>query len=265
MITKAHFAAKFSAQEFIQESISRFESEHNLHKMWKSPLVSLLPADHPLLPGLRKTVTEDHLLPDEILPGAKTVIVFFVPFEERIIESNLSGEGASEEWAMAYVFTNQLLGYINDEFEKSLSDIGFHTAKINATHNFSESTLLSRWSHRHLAWIAGLGTFGINNMLITSNGCCGRFGSFVTDADYSDLGIPLSESPNQNENCLNKRNGSCGLCHKKCFAGAYKYDYFDRHKCYQECLKNAAVYKSIGLADVCGKCLVGLPCSQRIP
>ena len=257
--------AKFLAHEIVQESISRFESEHGLYNYWKTPLVSLLSADHPLLPGLRKTVAEDHLLPSEILPGAKSVIIIFIPFEDRIIESNLAGEGASEEWAMAYVFTNQLLSYINDEFEKILSEFGFHTAKINATHNFSESTLLSRWSHRHLAWIAGMGTFGINNMLITSKGCCGRFGSFVTDADHIDLGIPFSESASKNENCLNKRNGSCGLCHKKCFAGAYKYDYFDRQKCYQMCLKNAENYKSIGLADVCGKCLVGLPCSQGIP
>ena len=41
--------------------------------------------------------------------------------------------------------------------------------------------LISDWSHRHVAVIAGLGKFGLNNMLITDNGCCGRVGSFITD------------------------------------------------------------------------------------
>ncbi|WP_338094171.1 hypothetical protein [Methanorbis furvi] len=36
-----------------------------------------------------------------------------------------------------------------------------------------------RWSHRHFAVLAGLGTFGVNNMLITRMGCYGRVSSFA--------------------------------------------------------------------------------------
>ena len=254
--------------DFIQKTILTFTDASGAENLWKAPLLSVLPADHFLIPSLRKMASSDHLLPEEVLPGAKSIIVFFVPFENKIIESNLKGEAASEEWARAYILTNSLLGFINDEMEKILNENGFRAGKIQATHNFDKQTLLSRWSHRHIAWIAGLGTFGINNMLITSKGCCGRLSSLVTDANTQELiGEPITISTGPlSEKCLSKINGSCGLCLKKCHVGAYNENgIFDRHKCYGACLKNAELHKAIGFADVCGKCLVGLPCSSRDP
>jgi len=254
----------FELEKVICEAISIFEDENGIKNFWEPPLLAALNTDHPLIPGLKKSVSPGHLMPRELLPGAKTVVIFFIPFTDRIIESNLEGEAASEEWALSYVLTNSLLGFISEEVEKLLVRHGFQVAKINATHNFDKETLMSRWSHRHLAWIAGLGSFGLNNMLITSKGCCGRFGSLVTDVDCGILGIPLACGP-QNERCLNKIDGTCGICRKKCPVGAYGEDgKFDRHKCYNACLGNAEIHKSIGLADVCGKCLVGLPCSKEM-
>lgn len=256
----------FNLHEFIQQTISSFVAAKGIEKMWKAPLTALLSADNPLLPSLRQAVSGDHLLPEDLLPSAKSIIVYFLPFENRIIESNLKGEVASEEWARAYVLTNALLAFINENIEVFLNQHGFNATKIMATHNFDEKTLMSRWSHRHIAWIAGLGTFGINNMLITRQGCCGRFGSLLTDANSQQLGISVTDSRPLPEKCLNKINGSCGLCHKKCSSGAYNgKGSFDRHKCYETCLNNAELYKSIGHADVCGKCLVGLPCSSKDP
>ena len=250
-------------EKTINKAISTFEVEKGIKNFWEQPLVAAINANHPLIPGLKHSVSPDHLLPDELLSGAKSVVVFFIPFTNSIIESNIKGEAASREWALAYVVTNSLLGFINDELEKFLESHGFQTAKIMATHNFDEKTLISRWSHRHLAWIAGLGSFGLNNMLITSKGCCGRLGSLVTDADCEELGVP-SVAELQKERCLNKINGSCGLCQKICPAGAYEEKgKFNRWKCHEVCLKNAELHKELGVADVCGKCLVGLPCSKN--
>ena len=252
-------------EKVINEAITTFEAENGIRNFWEPPLLAALNADHPLIPGLKRSVSPSHLLPDELLPGAKSVVIFFVPLADRIIESNLEGEAASEEWALSYVVTNSLLGFISDEVEKTLVSHGFLAAKIKAAHNFDKETLMSRWSHRHLAWIAGLGSFGLNNILITSKGCCGRLGSLVTDADCGALGIHAAYGPT-NEKCLNKINGTCGLCRKKCPVGAYGEDgKFDRHKCHEACLKNVELHKSIGRADVCGKCLVGLPCSKDMP
>jgi epoxyqueuosine reductase QueG len=258
----------FHLPDIIRNSVAEFASKKKTEGMWKAPVIASFSADHHLLPVLKEAVSPDHLLPEDILPGAKSVVVFFVPFENRIVESNLKGEAASKEWASAYLRTNELLGFISVESEKAINRLNYRVGKIQATHNFDERTLLSRWSHRHIAWIAGLGSFGINNMLITSHGCCGRFGSFVTDADSAELGmpLPLNDPSPLPEKCLNKRNGSCGLCIKKCPVGAYaKAGIFDRQKCYAACLNNAELHKEMGFADVCGKCLVGLPCSCGEP
>ena len=252
--------------EFVQKTILKFGNERGIEKMWKAPLMALVPADHPQMTLLKQVVCADHFLPEELLEDAKSIIAMFVPFEDRIAESNIEGETASEDWAKAYVYTNELLNHVTAETGTYLNEQGFRTFIIKATHNFfNEKTLLSRWSHRHIAWMAGLGTFGINNMLITEKGCCGRFSSFLTNAGCKELDLPVGNIK-VSENCLNKRNGSCGLCQKKCPIKAYlKQGSFDRHKCYEVCKKNAVCFKHIGLADVCGKCLAGLPCSSKAP
>ncbi|HNX60797.1 MAG TPA: epoxyqueuosine reductase, partial [Spirochaetota bacterium] len=137
---------------------------------------------------------------------------------------------------------------------------GYRTGKIPATHNFDKVKLISRWSHRHIAHLAGLGTFGINNMLITESGCCGRFGSIITDCP-----VTIGEKQPVADKCLYKAAGKCGVCVRKCVNGALRFDGFDRHKCYESCLANEELHRSIGKADVCGKCTVGLPCSLSDP
>lgn len=228
--------------------------------LWGEPLVRAVSSDRKEILALKETVSPRHLSPLEILPDAKGIVCFFVPFDVKVSESNIGGRYASAEWARAYILTNELIAEISDGIERFLNARGFRAGKIPATHNFDAETLLSDWSHRHVAAAAGLGTFGINNMLITDRGCCGRLGSVVTNCEfeYGDEGAMA-------ERCLFKRDGSCGACLKKCFTGAYADNGYDRHRCYAVCLENAAHHADIGYADVCGKCLVGLPCSAKDP
>jgi epoxyqueuosine reductase QueG len=111
-----------------------------------------------------------------------------------------------------------------------------------------------------VAYIAGLGTFGINNMFITEQGCCGRLGSIVTNYEFE-----YPPPAKLEEKCLFKRDGSCGICRQKCIIGAFDDGDFDRASCYRVCLDNAHYHEDMGVADVCGKCCVGLPCSLVDP
>lgn len=250
--------------------------------VWKRPLVTAVRADHPDFALLKTAASPTHLLPEDVLAGAKSVVCFFIPFEDHVVASDRGGEYASAEWAHAYIATNRLIATVSDRVERLLREEGWRAGKIPATHNFDEVTLMSDWSHRHIARIAGLGEFGINNMLITDAGCCGRLGSIVTDCELSiDVGISDGDSSacagatatgakSRRERCLNKINGSCGVCIGRCINGAYKKNAhgeleFDRARCYAICLANAEHHKAIGYADVCGKCLAGLPCSSRSP
>jgi epoxyqueuosine reductase QueG len=233
-----------------------------LSTTWGQPLTGFARADDPRFSRLKEIVSPSHLLPCDILAGAKTVICFYVPFSDDIIQTNEAGIDASREWALCYIICNKLIKFISEELASLFGAAGYHCGLVPATHNFDEKRLLSDWSHRHAAWVAGLGSFGENNMLITEKGCCGRYGTLVTDWQAAEQDYPAAE---QREHCLARRGKSCRLCHKKCPAGAYKDGFFDRHACYSRCLHNAALHNELGFADVCGKCLCGLPCSSRSP
>ena len=226
---------------------------------WRTPLVACADADDPLFDRIREVSHPGHLLPCDLLDGARTVITYFLPFSLEIIASNRTGRYQSSEWARAYIETNALITSINTGISSFLVSHGLMAATIAPTHNFDPETLLSPWSHRHAAYIAGLGTFGINRMLITDQGCCGRIGSLVTDA-----AIQADSRPEQ-EYCTFKTDGSCGACVKRCPSGALKKGGFDRHVCYEALLINEQRYLHIGRADACGKCLCGLPCSEKRP
>jgi hypothetical protein len=94
-------------------------------------------------------------------------------------------------------------------------------------------------------------------MLITRSGCCGRVGSIVVNHKFDEY----TQTDSLKEKCLNKNDGSCGICRSRCVADAIADNVFYRHKCYEQCLKNAEYHKEIGFADVCGKCMVGVGCS----
>jgi epoxyqueuosine reductase QueG len=247
--------------ETIKSSVIDYKTNNQLNNLWKEPIIEIIPANDKKLKTLKDAVSTEHFMPSDILPDAKSIISFFIPFQENIVKSNIKGIMASKEWATAYIKTNDLITIINDNIENLMAQNGCKTGKIPATHNFDVKKLISNWSHRHIAYIAGIGTFGINNMLITKNGCCGRFGSIIINYEMHEYKQPMEIK----EKCLNKLNGTCGICQKKCIVNAYENNKYDRHKCYEQCLENMEYHKEIGYADICGKCLVGLPCSIKEP
>ncbi len=247
----------------IEKLIIRFVAEYpqkaGSETVWKKPLIAYAAADDELFLSLRKVVSPSHALPGDFLPGAKTVIAYFLPFVDTVSKSNVPGRECSREWAIAYIETNQLIFDLNASLQKLLCDAGYRTVILPATHNFDPDKLMSDWSHRHVAYIAGLGRFGLNNMLITDGGCCGRIGTLITDLEVEPTKRPKREF------CLFKLDSRCARCVARCVNGALQINQYDRHRCYEMCLLNAASYSSVGLADVCGKCLVGVPCATSNP
>ena len=252
-------------KKMIDSSIKEFTTEYaqkeDVVSEWKEPLTAYADAADPLFKKLKEVISPTHQLPTELLSDAETVITFFLPFADNINKSNIEGSLSSRKWAKAYLETNQLVMEINKHIKKILNKHGYNSTVIAATHNFKEDELISDWSHRHAAYIAGLGTFGINNMLITTKGCAGRIGSIVTN-----LKLQPTERPKE-EFCLYKYNSSCKACVKRCIVDALSENSADfaRFDCYDICLKNDDYHQDLGLTDVCGKCCVDLPCTAENP
>lgn len=246
-------------KSWITEYVLEYPQKHTTVTSWQKPLIAFIKADDKRLKMLKQTVSPSHLMPEDLLPDAKSVIVYFIPFNRSITESNKTGALSSHKWAYAYIETNKLIGEINHYIYEKLSPYGYTCSNLPATHNFDEKKLISNWSHRHIAELAGLGSLGLHRLLITEAGCSGRLGSIVTN-------VPLDiEAPLPKNYCLYYYNGSCRKCIERCPVNALTMEGFDRFKCYDYLLKNAAIHADIGFADVCGKCISEVPCSHINP
>ena len=250
---------KNKVESLIKEYVKHYYETRAVQTRWKEPLLAYADATDEMFSNLKNVVSSSHALPRDLLPEAKTVVAYFIPFDDAVAESNIVGKESSEVWARAYVETNTLILDLNVFIKSELEKLGYNAVITAATHNFDTKRLISDWSHRHVAFITGLGKVGLNNMLITDKGCCGRIGTFITD-------LKLEPTKREDvENCLYKHLGTCTKCVKNCLNDALKVDSFDRHKCYEMCLHNDSLHPGIGLCDVCGKCLVGVPCSRVNP
>ncbi len=239
----------------LRRFVGQHQEKHSTKTKWRTPLMGVAPVNDSLFLRLKSIVSPTHALPGDLLPTARTVVAFFIPFHESIAQSNIEGQLASKEWALAYIETNALLKATGLYMKQCIESQGHAVAVTPPTHNFHPRMLISEWSHRHIAYVAGLGRFGLNNMLITEYGCCGRLGSVITS-----LELP-ADHRSDNESCLYRHNGSCKRCVERCVGNALFPDRFYRHNCYEVCLQNEKKYEAIGKADICGKCLVNVPCA----
>ena len=225
---------------------------------YRVPIIGYAKADAPEFLALKELVDESHCSPVELLPGARSVVVYFLPFAANVPKSNRGHPFIpSDEWAIAYVETNDLLTKIAEALHAALQDVGVKSASEPPTHKFDEEKLLSSWSHKSAAVIAGIGSFGLHHVVITDSGCAGRFGSIVIDAD-----LPEKEDQ-QEERCLYFLDGSCGVCVEQCPAEAIQYGgSIDKKACWELLLESEARFLHFGKAQVCGKCLTG-PCAVK--
>ncbi len=244
----------------LKDFVAAYPARQGVENRWRPPLLAAARADE-RFDCLPQIASDEHLRPSDLLPGARTVLVFFVPFVPGVLADNAPGKFPSRGWGLAYEATNALINAASEAIRSRLGSLGRRAALTPATHNFDEVKLMARWSHKHLAHLAGLGRLGVNCQLITPAGCGGRLGSLVTDAELGDH--PLIR---QGELCRHKAGEECLQCLKRCPVGALALDGIDRRRCYARLRLNLAETEALkGLqpsTHVCGKCVVNLPCSM---
>jgi epoxyqueuosine reductase len=246
------------AAAFIRETITRQVSNQDLITAYREPIIGYVSAHDPGFEDLNSFVGFDHYLPGDLLPGARSIVCFFLPFSPNIVHANQAHQDlVAREWAIAYQETNALISQVSSRLVEDFGRYGIRAAAEPATGNFDYSALKSRWSHKSMAVMAGIGSFGLHQLVITDAGCTGRIGSFVVDID-----LPF-EKPPRKERCEYFATGTCLDCVLACPVLALAEDeHFNRQACWQQCLRNGEYFRDLGEeVHICGKCAVQGPCA----
>ena len=237
-------------------------------EMFAPPLVGIASADDPLFDALGKpgVIGPQFRPPGQWLPGARSVVSFFLPFTEQVVVSNRrERDWPSYEWLHARIEGQTLIDALHAHLVEELAARGvgavapgvhadFRTWRDNAPAPDS-GKYASNWSERHVAHIAGLGTFGLSAGIITEKGMAGRLGSIVTD-----LPLPANARPYArfDEYCTH-----CGACEARCPVGAVS---ATRGRDKAACSRFLdLVLERHSPRYGCGKYQVGVPCERRIP
>ncbi len=239
--------------------------------LFDTPLVGCARADDPLFEQLRANDTvlgETFRLPGDWLPGAKSVISIFYPFSERVRASNYDDlEVPSAEWLHGRIEGHDFIHATDKMVAGWLHQEGFETCipalepslvihKREPEQAVGRPMFVSSWSERHVAFVAGLGTFGLSTHLITRVGKAGRFGSIITTAELEPTPRPYGGDPFAY--CTR-----CGACTKRCPVDALS---LEKGKDYQTCWVYMEETKiRFKPRYGCGKCQLLVPCETGIP
>ena len=219
------------------------------------PLFGVAPADRWRAEGPLEGMPED-FFPRSIFPECRSVVVIGYPISIPIIDT-----APSIWYHEQYKTVNALLDQSAYRLSLVLDELGHPSVYVPRDGYASLSALKERpmafFSHRHAAYLAGLGTFGWNNMLLTERfGPRVRFTSILTSASIepndlltTDLcircgrcvdhcpvhalrsadypsGITDKELCRQRNEPLNIKGISpCGICIKVCPVGKDREDF----------------------------------------
>ncbi|WP_325530259.1 4Fe-4S binding protein [Sporomusa sp.] len=247
---------KEKVTEFVLNSpLNTVKELNNLH-IWNQPLVGVASANDSLWERLKEpdAVGPQHLSPQEWLQGAASVISYFLPFTEPIRRSNWPDDLPSTEW----LYGRYEGAMLNDALRRFIVSLvegaGGHAVAPALDSRFAVAGLRSNWSERHVAFVAGLGTFSLSRSMITSLGSAGRFGSVIVD---TELQPTVRAYRKVDEYCVN-----CGVCIDRCppraISKAGKDNAICSHYVAEMKVKYAPRYG-------CGKCQTAVPCEGRNP
>ncbi|MDR0198281.1 MAG: epoxyqueuosine reductase [Methanomassiliicoccaceae archaeon] len=191
--------------------------------------------------------------PLSLMRGSRSVVVIGIPMQMSILAT-----APSAYYSEHYRTVNSMLDHAAQRIAMELQIEG-HAAAFVSRDGYQgieglRKDASSFFSHRHAAYLAGLGTFGVSNMLLTEkNGPRIRFTSVITTAEL------IHNGPSKVQLCTR-----CMRCGNECpenavAAGMYPNDITDK----QRCVEYSAILRAEGRSP-CGRCIFVCPVGKDL-
>ena len=267
-------------KSFVRNSpLNHMPGEEN-QPIFDEPLVKFADGSDPLFEQFKTIIGPDHLTPREALVMTYhkqpeddgklvSVISWVLPVARKTRESNREQTAVpSRYWTYTKYYGEKFNNALRKHIVEMLTIRGYMTTAPEIQPYFkietNEKGRFSNWSERHIAYVAGHGTFSLSDGFITEHGIAHRCGSIVID-------LKLPPSPRTAStpfsNCLYYVNKSCTACITRCPAGAITEAGHDKIKCYDYLNLILKQKKSDYGVDTinCGLCQTRVPCEFKNP
>ncbi len=235
----------------VREAIDEYESENDCKGMYQDPIIAYHDAKDPAFDTFYRMGICKH--PAEIYRPGNTLVLFFLPYREDIVKSNIGGSSVSEQWLTAYKKGTGLIMRINRAIRNTLESRGRLVSCLNTPIDWNEKKAAEEWSFKLASYLAGMGEFSTAGSFVTSKGCGGRFSGIITDEVLYEQ-KPQVLSPPEYEDMIAEIKKAV-LCENlpvaACPCGAISENGIDRFKCQRYC---KTLNEYVPSADVCGKC-----------
>ena len=234
-----------------------------------APIYGFAAADDPIFEAFRdpEVIGEKFMAPKEWMPEAETVAVFYFSFTEEIRSRHrASTEPMDEAWVCGYgdhakvvvPFAQAMTAALEKEGVKVFNptwNMDHPSESIPVVSGGEEDLHWSvAWSTRHVAFAAGLGTFGVHRHIITEKGCCGAMVTLLLDCALEPTKRTYTDPY---EYCIR-----CGACTHRCPVNAIS---MERLRNLKKCSGRSSELFKLYKKGNCAKCMVGVPCEDRIP
>lgn len=271
-----------NVRDFCELGASNSLHNGSNEKAWAEPVVAFARGDDPLFENIKQDIGPFYWTPADAFALAfphihrtadeLSVISWILPQTEKTKADHRREKTLpAKRWALSRFFGEQHNILLREHLVAVLGVAGVPAVAPERlpdyrSHCHSERFgFSSTWSERHVAWIAGHGTFGLSNGLITRSGKAVRFGSVVV----AGL-LPPTPRPYQGHQdwCLWYTRGTCGACLKRCPANAIGDSGNDKDRCFQYTRSVTGPYaaRHFGTgANPCGLCQVSIPCESGVP
>jgi epoxyqueuosine reductase len=268
-------------QEYARTSTENRLPYDKNHFFFDEPLVRFADGDDRLFNEFKTIIAPTHITPREALSNAYhkrpeelperiSVISWILPIAEATRKTNrVETKRPTRLWS----HTRWYGEFFNDALRRHIVGLlkgnGFMAVAPVLEPYWSRledknTGQYSNYSERHVAYVAGQGTFSLSDGFISERGIAHRCGSVVTS-----LKLPVSErkATGPYSNCLFYADESCKTCITRCPCGAITEKGHDKIKCQH--------YMRVEIGDLlreydvgiggCGLCQTKVPCEDKNP